>query len=400
MCAATAVWGSETQTYVYDELGRLVTVGSSGTVNNNQRHSICYDSAGNRTQYKSNAANGGLTCPGASAPTILISNASTTEGGVLTFTVTRSGDSSAAASVSYTTAGGTATSGSDFAAKAGTLNFSAGQTTATIGVTTIDDTFGEAPESMSVMLSAATGGVTIFNATATGEIIDNNDGDPPTILITYASAGSTIEGNLLNFYIDRQGDTREAVSINYSSASGTATSGADFASVSGTVNFAPGQTSVTISVPSIDDSLIESEETMTVSVRGPSGGARIGVPTATATISDNDGPVLPTLSVSDAGSDEGLNMAFTVTLSAPSASVVTVNYGTAVGTADTSDYVTTSGTLTFQPGQTILNVTVMTNADAVAEFDEYFYLILSAPTNASIVNLGSGTITDPGGGGG
>lgn len=43
---------SETQTYVYDELGRLVSVTHSGTINSSLKATYCHDAAGNRTQYK------------------------------------------------------------------------------------------------------------------------------------------------------------------------------------------------------------------------------------------------------------------------------------------------------------------------------------------------------------
>ncbi len=60
-CAAQA---GETQTYTYDELGRLTAVQYSGTVNNGQAHSLCYDPAGNRTKYKSDAAGVIANCNG------------------------------------------------------------------------------------------------------------------------------------------------------------------------------------------------------------------------------------------------------------------------------------------------------------------------------------------------
>ncbi len=53
---------NETKTYTYDALGRLVKAQSSGTVNNQDTSSICYDPAGNRTQYKSDGAGGVVSC--------------------------------------------------------------------------------------------------------------------------------------------------------------------------------------------------------------------------------------------------------------------------------------------------------------------------------------------------
>ena len=50
---AVPVSADETQTYSYDALQRLISVQYSGTINDNQAHSICYDPAGNRSRYRS-----------------------------------------------------------------------------------------------------------------------------------------------------------------------------------------------------------------------------------------------------------------------------------------------------------------------------------------------------------
>jgi Calx-beta domain-containing protein len=73
---------------------------------------------------------------------------------------------------------------------------------------------------------------------------------------------------------------------------------------------------------------------------------------------------------------------------------VMVNYATADGTAVAgSDYVATSGTLTFAPGTTTQNITVLVNGDVVAEPNETFFVNLSSPVNATIADAqGVGTI--------
>jgi hypothetical protein len=88
---------------------------------------------------------------------------------------------------------------------------------------------------------------------------------------------------------------------------------------------------------------------------------------------------------------------FTATLSAASSSSVTVNYATANGTAAAArDYVTTNGTLTFDPGQTQGTIAVTVNAAATSEPDKTFYVMLSNPTNATLdVAEGMGTIQKP-----
>ena len=58
----TPALSAETVTYTYDALGRLVKATNSGTVNNNQVRSFCYDKAGNRIQYVSNGSGTPAAC--------------------------------------------------------------------------------------------------------------------------------------------------------------------------------------------------------------------------------------------------------------------------------------------------------------------------------------------------
>ncbi|HEY7369735.1 MAG TPA: Calx-beta domain-containing protein, partial [Thermoanaerobaculia bacterium] len=93
-----------------------------------------------------------------------------------------------------------------------------------------------------------------------------------------------------------------------------------------------------------------------------------------------------------------INYVFTVTLSAPSASTVTVNWATADVTALAgADYVAGSGLLTFVPGDTSETITVVVNADDIDEPNEDFVVDLSNPVNATIGNgHGIGRIRDNG----
>lgn len=92
---------------------------------------------------------------------------------------------------------------------------------------------------------------------------------------------------------------------------------------------------------------------------------------------------------------------FRVTLDSPSHKKVRVNYATADGsaTAASGDYIATSGTLTFAPGQTRQTVTVRVRGDTRIEPNETFRVLLSNPTNATIADgVGVGTIRDDDGG--
>lgn len=388
---------SETQTYAYDELGRLVSVTHSGTINSTLKTTYCYDPASNRTQYKSDSTGGTIACSTSGTANLAIGNASVTEGGSLTFTVTRSGNTASAVTVNYATASGTATSASDFTAGSGTVSFAANQTSATITVATIDDTAVESAETMTVTLSSPSSGAAITAATGTGTINDN-DSSPANLAIGNASV---TEGGSLVFTVTRSGNTATAVSASYATASGTATSGSDFTASSGTIAFAANQTTATITVATIDDTVVESTETMTVTLSAPSSGAAITTATGTGTINDNDSSSPTYLVISDASALEGYNLTFTVTRSGNTTGSTSVNYATAPGTAATNDYTGVSGTLTFAPGETTKTISVFARTDTRAESDEVFYVNLSGTTGGAIINdvQGAGTIYDDGAGG-
>ena len=270
LCAAIAsnqAHASETQTYVYDELGRLVSVTHSGTINGSLKTTYCHDAASNRTQYKSDSAGGTVACTVQNPANLAIGNASVTEGGSLTFTVTRSGNTSSAVSASYATASGSAISGSDFTAGSGTVSFAVNQTTATISVATIDDTAVESAETLSVTLFAPSSGATINTATGTGTINDN-DSAPPTYLVI--SDASALEGYNLTFTVTRSGNTTGTTTVNYATAPGTAATN-DYTGVSGTLTFAPGEAAKTINVFAKTDIRAELDEVFYVNLSGATG---------------------------------------------------------------------------------------------------------------------------------
>ena len=110
---------------------------------------------------------------------------------------------------------------------------------------------------------------------------------------------------------------------------------------------------------------------------------------------------IPTISIDNVTVAEGnagtTNATFTVSLSGGSSSTITVKYATADGTADQPDDYTkiAATTLTFDPGDTTKTVTVLVNGDTSCEPNETFYVNLTVPTNATILdNQGVGTINN------
>jgi hypothetical protein len=111
--------------------------------------------------------------------------------------------------------------------------------------------------------------------------------------------------------------------------------------------------------------------------------------------------VLPKITISDLpnipeGNSGCAPASFTVKLDKPSTVPVTVKYATANGTATAgSDYIATSGTVTFAPGETSKTIVVQVCGDTIDEPDETFVVNLSQPTNATIAdNQAVGTIID------
>ncbi len=192
--------------------------------------------------------------------------------------------------------------------------------------------------------------------------------------------------------------------MKYATADNTATVlDNDYQATSGTLTFAPGVTTMPITVNVNGDTKQESNETFTVTLANPSANAILGTAVGTGTIV-NDDAVPPTISINNVSKNEGdtgtTPFTFNVTLSNASNSTVTVKYATADGTATVADgdYTATSGTLTFAPGVTTMPVTVNVNGDTKVENNETFTVNLSTPSaNASIASgagIGTGTIVN------
>jgi len=187
------------------------------------------------------------------------------------------------------------------------------------------------------------------------------------------------------------------VSIAYSTADGTASAGSDYDAAAGTVTFAVGETSKTITVAVRPDTMYELDETFNVNLSSPNGVA-IADGQGIGTIRNDDSP--PTISAANGLVTEGNSgttlMTFTVTLSNASYQPVAVNYATADGTAVAgSDYAAASGTVAVNPGQTQATVTVSVIGDLTYEPDEQFVVNLSNAANASLTTTQvTGTIVN------
>ena len=119
------------------------------------------------------------------------------------------------------------------------------------------------------------------------------------------------------------------VTVDYATSDGTATAGEDYTDTSGTLEFAAGEMSKTVSVPIADDSAEEADETLTLTLSSPTK-ATLGDATASGTIRDNEGTEagVPTITAEGGSATEGETVAFSVMLSEATRAEVTVDYET------------------------------------------------------------------------
>jgi hypothetical protein len=190
-----------------------------------------------------------------------------------------------------------------------------------------------------------------------------------------------------------------ALSVDWSTAVGTAAEPADFVAASGTVTLSRSGPSAIVSVPITADALDEPDEAFAVNLSNLVGTpGQIGDAQAIGTITDDD--PIPALSIDDVALGEGdagsTTASFTLSLSAPSGRRVTVDWATAAGTASQpSDFASGSGTATFVPGDMVETADITVNGDTDLELDEAFTVVLTNPTNATVTDAsGTGTILD------
>jgi subtilisin family serine protease len=258
----------------------------------------------------------------------------------------------------------------------------------------------------SAILNSAAPTASLAGKTATGDRLDiaaaMNTLPPPIDSYLSIAGTSVTEGNsgtkLLTYTVTINPAPTSDVTVNFATSGGTATSGSDYTAISGTLTFAAGQTTNTVTVVVFGDTLVESNETVLMVLSNPVG-ALILNGTGTGTITNDDAPPPPSIYISSVSNSESVSsFVFIVNLSFVTTSAVTVSFSTANGTATAggnSDYMATSGTLTFNPGITTRSVTVTVNNDTTVEPNEVFYVNLSNPVGGTIASSrGTGTILD------
>jgi hypothetical protein len=317
-----------------------------------------------------------------------------------TLTVSLDAPSTQTVTVGWSTIAGTA-SDADFTPGSGTVTFAPGDTSEQVTVNVTGDEVVEGDETFTVRLANPTN-ATISDADGTVTIRDDDVPTvPPTLSIGDTSVPEGDTGSTpgtLTVSLDRASTSQ--VTVDWATVAGTA-GPADSTEASGTITFAPGQTTRPVPVSVTGDDLVETNETFTVRLSNPAN-ATIGDGDGTVTILDEDDTtpgVLPKVRIGDASGPEGnvgtTPRTLTVVLDKPSATEVTVEWTTAPGTAGQDDFVAAAGELRFRPNEVSQQLTVEALGDRTPEDGETFQVRLTSANGADIADdTGLATIED------
>ncbi|MET0753771.1 MAG: Calx-beta domain-containing protein [Pyrinomonadaceae bacterium] len=332
--------------------------------------------------------------PSSSTPTLSVNTVGLAEGSSGTtnarFTVTLAPAAAQNVTVRYQTADGTAEAGEDYTATGGTLTFTPGQTTKTVDVPVLGDTLPEANEFFTLQLINPTNAQTVIPRGRAN--INNDDATALSIDNVSHTEGNAGTSNAV-FTVSLSAASGSAVTVNYATEDAIALAGQDYTAKNGVLNFAPGETSKTISISITGDTLVEGNETFYVNLSNAVNAA-IGDDQGLGTINNDDvgGTIkfsVPTVSVNESAA----SISLTVTRTGGSASDVFVNYATQNGTAiSPGDYSSSSGTLNFGASETSKTITIPIIDDATVEGNESFTANLSSPTSGAVLGTPS-TVT-------
>ena len=273
-----------------------------------------------------------------SAPTFSVNEDGTP---VAAVTVTRTGSSAGIASATLNLTNGTATAPADYNNTDIPVTFAAGETTKTINVPIVDDSVVDPNETVKLSLTNPTGATIGAQSTATLNIIDN-DTPVPTSTLQFSAPTFRIREDgtaVAAVTVNRTGDRTAAVSATVNLADGSAKATDDYGNSPILVNFAAGDnTPKTIEIPVVDDTLVERNETVNLSLANPTGGARIGAQsTATMTIVDNDSTIEfsdPFFSVNENGIEAAITVTRTGRTTGAVSAFVNLTDGSATAPAD------------------------------------------------------------------
>lgn len=280
----------------------------------------------------------------------------------------------------------------DFMPVVASVTIPAHELSAPLLLTSKQDTIYETNEDFSLFLYCDDVNVAIERAQTTITVID--DDAPPIANFALASQNINEGAGTGTITVTLNHESAFTTTIPYIVTDGSA-GPADYTMPSGSVTFAPGEVSKTLSFSITDDLLVEPTETFTVQLAAGGPNFSLGTTTThTVSIIDNEAT---NLTIDDVSVTEGGSLIFTVTLSAASLSTVQFDWATSAGTAVVGvNYTNASATESVPAGVLSKTITIPTvNTPGICEPDRTVTVTLTNAVNATIADgTGIGTITD------
>jgi probable HAF family extracellular repeat protein len=213
-----------------------------------------------------------LTPMTSGTPIVNIGDASVNEGhsGTRTasFTVSLSSAAAAPVTVAYTTANASATAGTDYGGATGSVTFDAGETSKTIAISVNGDRAGEPNETFVTGVSITSGGAILGDAQGIGTIVD----DEPRISISSATKNEGNSGTTpFVFTVSLSTASDAPVSVGFATADGSARAPGDYTALAGSLTFAAGTTSKTVTIGVKGDRMREWQEVFYVNLSNAAG---------------------------------------------------------------------------------------------------------------------------------
>ena len=302
-------------------------------------------------------------------------------------TVSRTGDTSGTVGVTWSAASNTAKLGIDFSAPGGVLTFGPGVTSQSFTVNITNDTTAERNESGHLILSHPTGGAKLGVRSRAIVTIKDDDVSSSGFKFSNGSYTASESGSKVITITRTMSTTAQSVTFK-TSGNGTAAAGVDYTAVTTTVNFAIGQTSKTVNVPILSDTIVERNESVNLTLSSPTGGGTLAAQSRSVLfITDNDSNgTIQFKAASYSVSESGPTATITVTRTGGSYGAVGVRYATTNNTATSgSDYTNSTGTLSFAQGENSKTFTIPIVNDSSVEGTESLNLTLSNPTGGAVL---------------
>lgn len=327
---------------------------------------------------------------GFSSPTYTV----TKSGGNAVINLVRTNGSAGFVTVRFATTNGTAIAGSEYRGVTNTITFADGVTNATILVPIIDNSIiDSADKTVNLYLANPGNGAILGLSNAVLSIIDDNF--LPGRLNFASTAYATNEtAGLLTIPVTRTGGSLGVLDVSYATRDGSARSGINYVGVTNTFHWDSGDATVRyITLPLIHDGVVTPNLSFTLSLFNASVFGALGSRTnATITLFNQDFYGNPQFTTNQfLVNENGGYATITVFRASGSAESISVNYATSDGTAFSSgplpNYVATSGTLTFGPGEVAKSFNVPILNDGVVDPNPFFFTVtLSSPSPAGVTN--------------